>query len=97
MRHTCAYKLAATYKMAVMYFLVIIHINNQSTLHEVNGVVEWSRLVTGALNLQLSFKQEWLPILENIMGTQQHQYNEKKISIYIKGPGIFPVFLIFLE
>jgi hypothetical protein len=40
MRHICAYKLVATYKMALMYFLVIIHVNNQSTLHEVNGVVE---------------------------------------------------------
>jgi hypothetical protein len=28
----------ATYKMALMYFLVNIYINNQSTLYKVNGV-----------------------------------------------------------
>jgi hypothetical protein len=28
-----AYKLATTYKMTLMYFLVNIHINNQSTLY----------------------------------------------------------------
>jgi hypothetical protein len=33
-----AYKLAATYKMTLMYFLVNIHINNQSTLYKVNDV-----------------------------------------------------------
>jgi hypothetical protein len=38
MQHICAYKLAATYKMTFMYFLVRIHINNQSTLYKVNGV-----------------------------------------------------------
>jgi hypothetical protein len=38
MRHIRAYKLAATYKMTLMYFLVNIHINNQSTLYKVNGV-----------------------------------------------------------
>jgi hypothetical protein len=38
MRHICAYKLAATNKMTLMYFLVNIHINNQSTLYKVNGV-----------------------------------------------------------
>jgi hypothetical protein len=40
MRHIRAYKLAATYKMTLMYFLVNIHINNQSTLYKVNGVVD---------------------------------------------------------
>jgi hypothetical protein len=38
MRHICAYKLVATYKMTLIYFLVNIHINNQSTLYKVNGV-----------------------------------------------------------
>jgi hypothetical protein len=33
--HLCTYKLAATYKMILMYFLVNIHINNQSTLYKV--------------------------------------------------------------
>jgi hypothetical protein len=31
--------LAATYKTPFMYFLINIHINNQSTLYKVNGVV----------------------------------------------------------
>jgi hypothetical protein len=39
MQYIHAYKLAATYKMTLMYFLVNIHINNQSTLYKVNGVV----------------------------------------------------------
>jgi hypothetical protein len=39
MQHIHAYKLATTYKMTLMYFLVNIHINNQSTLYKVNGVV----------------------------------------------------------
>ena len=38
MRHIHAYKLAATYKMTLMYFLINIHINNQSTPYKVNGV-----------------------------------------------------------
>jgi hypothetical protein len=32
-------KLATTYKMTFMYLLVIIHINNQSTLYKVNGEI----------------------------------------------------------
>ena len=42
MLHIRAYKLAATYKMTLMYlyFLVNIHINNQFTLNKVNGVVD---------------------------------------------------------
>jgi hypothetical protein len=40
MRHIHAYTLAATYKMTLMYFLVNIQINNQSTLYKVNGGVE---------------------------------------------------------
>jgi hypothetical protein len=32
------YKLAVTYKMTLMYFLVSLHINNQSTLYKVNSV-----------------------------------------------------------
>ena len=39
MQHIRAYKLAATYEMTPMYFLVNIHINNQSILYEVNSVV----------------------------------------------------------
>jgi hypothetical protein len=39
MRHLRAYKLAATYKMILRYFLVNIHINNQPTLYKVNGVL----------------------------------------------------------
>jgi hypothetical protein len=39
MRHIRTYKLVATYKMTLMYFLVNIHINNQSTLYKVNGVL----------------------------------------------------------
>jgi hypothetical protein len=38
MQHICAYKLTTTYKMTLMYFLVNIHINFQSTLDKVNGV-----------------------------------------------------------
>jgi hypothetical protein len=38
MRYIHAYKLAVTYKMTLMYFLVNIHINNQSTLYKVNGI-----------------------------------------------------------
>jgi hypothetical protein len=38
-RHRCASKLATTYNMTIMYFLVDIDINNQSTLYKVNGVV----------------------------------------------------------
>ena len=42
MQHICAYKLAATYKMTFMYFLVNIHISNQSTLYMVINVArEW--------------------------------------------------------
>jgi hypothetical protein len=41
MQHIHAYKLVATYEMTPMYFLVNIHINNQSTLYKVNGVVNW--------------------------------------------------------
>jgi hypothetical protein len=37
--NTCALKLATTYKMALMYFLVNTHIGNQSTLHKVNSVI----------------------------------------------------------
>jgi hypothetical protein len=44
MQHIHAYKLAATHKMTLMYFLVNIHINNQSTLYKVNGVVLYGRL-----------------------------------------------------
>jgi hypothetical protein len=40
MRQLRAYKLGATYKMILRYFLVNIHINNQPTLYKVNGVVE---------------------------------------------------------
>jgi hypothetical protein len=32
-------KLVTTYKMTLMYFLVKIHINNQSTLYKMNGIV----------------------------------------------------------
>jgi hypothetical protein len=39
MLHIHASELAATYKMTIMYFLVTIHINNQSTLYKVNGIV----------------------------------------------------------
>jgi hypothetical protein len=39
MRHLRAYKLVATYKMKLKYFLVNIHINTQFTLYKVNGVV----------------------------------------------------------
>jgi hypothetical protein len=39
MQNICASKLAVTYKMTLMYFLVNIHIKNQSTLYKVNGVV----------------------------------------------------------
>jgi hypothetical protein len=38
MQYICAYKLAATFKMTLMYFLVNIHINNQSTLCKVNNI-----------------------------------------------------------
>jgi hypothetical protein len=31
--------LGPTYKMTLMYFLVNIHFNNQSTLYKVNGLV----------------------------------------------------------
>jgi hypothetical protein len=34
-----ALKLAIIFKMTLMYLLVIIHINNQSTLYKVNGVL----------------------------------------------------------
>jgi hypothetical protein len=40
MQHTRAYKLAATYKMTLMYFWVNIHNNNQSTLYKVNSVLK---------------------------------------------------------
>jgi hypothetical protein len=39
MQHICAYKLAAAYKMTLIYFLINIHINNQSTLYKVNDVL----------------------------------------------------------
>jgi hypothetical protein len=39
MQHIRAYQLAATYEMTPMYLLVNIHINNQSTLYKVNGVL----------------------------------------------------------
>jgi hypothetical protein len=42
MRHIRAYTLVATYKMKLMYSLVNIHINNQSTQYKVNGVVKAS-------------------------------------------------------
>jgi hypothetical protein len=42
MWHVRAYKLAATYKMTFMYFLVNVHINNQSILYKVNGIVRTS-------------------------------------------------------
>ena len=38
MQYKCAYKLAITNEMTLMYFLVNIYINNQSTLYKVNGV-----------------------------------------------------------
>jgi hypothetical protein len=39
MQHICAYKLTTTYIMILIYFLVNIHINNQSSLYKVNSVV----------------------------------------------------------
>jgi hypothetical protein len=39
MWHIRAYKLATTYKMTLMYFIVNIHINNQSTLYKVISVL----------------------------------------------------------
>jgi hypothetical protein len=41
MLHIRAYKLAATYKMTPIYFLVNILINNQPTLYKVNSVATW--------------------------------------------------------
>jgi hypothetical protein len=38
-QHTRASEPATTYKMTLMYLLVIIHINNQSALYKVNGIV----------------------------------------------------------
>jgi hypothetical protein len=35
----CAYKLAATYKMTLMYFIVNIRFNKRPTLYKVNNVV----------------------------------------------------------
>jgi hypothetical protein len=32
------FSVATSYKMTLLYLLVIIHINNQSTLYKVNGV-----------------------------------------------------------
>jgi hypothetical protein len=43
MRHLRAYKLVATYKMTLRYFLINIDINNQPTLYNVNGVVTKNR------------------------------------------------------
>ena len=40
MRHIHDYKLIATYKMTLTYFLVNIHFNSQSTLHKMNNVVK---------------------------------------------------------
>jgi hypothetical protein len=37
---TRASKLATTYKMTLVYLLVIIHINNQSILYKVNGALD---------------------------------------------------------
>jgi hypothetical protein len=39
MQNIWVLKLATTYKMTLMYLLVIIFINNQSTLYKVNNVV----------------------------------------------------------
>jgi hypothetical protein len=39
MQHIHAYKLAPTYKVILMYFLVNIHISSQSTLYKVNNVL----------------------------------------------------------
>jgi hypothetical protein len=39
MWHIRTYKLATTYKMILIYLLVNIYVNNQSTLYKVNGVV----------------------------------------------------------
>jgi hypothetical protein len=39
MRHIHTYKLATTYKMILMYFIINIYINNQSTLYKVNVVL----------------------------------------------------------
>jgi hypothetical protein len=44
MQHLRAYKLATTYEMTHMYFLVNIHNNNQSILYKVNGVVDASQI-----------------------------------------------------
>jgi hypothetical protein len=46
MQHLRVYKLAAAYKMKLMHFLVNIHINNQSTLYKVNGVVDPGQLIS---------------------------------------------------
>jgi hypothetical protein len=45
MWHLHAYKLAATYKVTLRYFLVNIHINNQPTLYKVNGVVKTTEFI----------------------------------------------------
>jgi hypothetical protein len=58
MRHICAYKLGATYKMTTMYFLVNIHINNQSTLYKVNGVPRWYIVTIEALTPKIPWDQK---------------------------------------
>jgi hypothetical protein len=41
MQHILAYKLATTYKMTLIKFLINVHINNQLTQYKVNGVVAY--------------------------------------------------------
>ena len=51
MRHIRAYKLANTYKMTLMYFLINIHINNQSTPYKVNGVAVKTQKPSSVLSM----------------------------------------------
>jgi hypothetical protein len=43
--------------MTLMYFLVNIHINNQSTLYKVNGVVSWRSFSSGKCHMNTHGKK----------------------------------------
>jgi hypothetical protein len=60
-QHIRAYTQAATYKLTLTYFLVNIHINNQSILDKVNSIMLGSSKLYFELSYIISFGRQMCP------------------------------------
>ena len=65
--HKHALKLATTYNMILMYLLVIIYINNQSTLYKVNNVVVYDIQCDSKHEQRTSVRLEISKIIQNLL------------------------------